>query len=348
MSEDFKQSPNEPENSGSQPEQSPQEPEVSQPEQSAAEPGGPGAQEQPKQSAAPQYPPSPEYYAQPPQTPIDPYGAPPANYGTPPPVYTPPPAGYAVPPIPERPGYGYGYPPLPPTRPLLLGQAVRELPQQYKRILFKPGAGSFAEEQSKADWGIIWMQLLFLVLFSAITTLPVSLMESSIFSFLNTPGMPTISPASLAVEATIGTIFLTPLIFFAGVGIQYLLARAFKGTGEFRTQAYNQLLYQVPTAFIIALLYLIMTPFLSGMTFVPTTTQATTFNPLSFIVLMVVGLLASAVGIYSIVLNVFSIMAAHRLSGGRAAGVVLIPYAVVLVLYAGCVCASLLALSVVR
>ena len=37
--------------------------------------------------------------------------------------------------------------------------------------------------------------------------------------------------------------------------------------------------------------------------------------------------------VYSLVLNVFSIMAAHRMSGGRASGVVLIPYGVFVVLY---------------
>lgn len=344
MSEDFKQSPGEPENTGSQPEPPSQEPEVSQPQYPPAPEfyAQPSAEEPTSQ---PQYPPAPEYYAQPPQTSIDPYGAPPVRYGTPLPGYTPPPTGYAaVPPIPERPAYGYGYPPLPPSRPLPLGQAIRELPQQYKRILFRPGARSFAEEQVKADWGVIWMQLLFVILFQAITALPTSLMENSLFSFLNTSGMPTVSPSSLAIEATIGTIFLTPLTFFAGVGIQYLLARAFKGTGEFKTQAYNQLLYQVPTTFIIALLYLILTPFVNGLT----ATQASSINPLPLIVLMIVGLLAVGVSIYSMVLNVFSIMAAHRLSGGRATGVVLIPFAVLIVLYLGCACASVLALSVFR
>jgi hypothetical protein len=334
MSENFNQSPGEPENTGSQSEE-PQE----QQNQPAAEPNQAGPQPAAEEPASlPQYPPAPEYYAQPQQTSIDPYGGPPA-YNPPPQGYVPPPVSYA-PQVPERPSYGYEYPPLPPVRPLPLGQALRELPQQYKKILFKPGARSFAEEQGKADWGVIWLQLLFLVVFEAIIALPIGLMEGSMFSSLNTTTSVPIPSSAFVMAITISTIIFTPLIFFAGVGIQYLLARAFKGTGDFKTQAYNQLLYQVPTTFVLALLYLIMTPFLSGMTVVPTAAnQVPTISPASLAVTLIVDLFVMAVGIYSIVLNVFSIMAAHRLSGGRATGVVLIPIAVAIVLVGACVCA---------
>ncbi len=54
-------------------------------------------------------------------------------------------------------GAAYGYAPQQQT-PLPLGQAIQGLPNQYIKVLTKPGAQSFAEEQSKADWGIIWMQ----------------------------------------------------------------------------------------------------------------------------------------------------------------------------------------------
>ncbi|MGH2480943.1 MAG: hypothetical protein ACRDHW_14915, partial [Ktedonobacteraceae bacterium] len=64
---------------------------------------------------------------------------------------------------PETPGYQrdspYGYTPQRPRPP---GQAIQELPTQYVKVLTKPGAQPFLEEQSKADWGVIWVQLLFL------------------------------------------------------------------------------------------------------------------------------------------------------------------------------------------
>ena len=40
-----------------------------------------------------------------------------------------------------------------------------------------------------------------------------------------------------------------------------------------------------------------------------------------------------ALGIYQIVLQIFTIMATHRLSGGKATAVVLLPYAAFVVLY---------------
>jgi hypothetical protein len=105
---------------------------------------------------------------------------------------------------------------------------------------------------------------------------------------------------------------------------------------------YNQMLFQVPTIFIITALYLVMTPFLGSLTTFSSTAQLSNFNPLALIVVLLVDLAASGIGIYSVILNVFAIMAAHRLSGGRGTGAVLIPYGVLLVLYFGCVCAVFL------
>jgi hypothetical protein len=53
----------------------------------------------------------------------------------------------------------------------------------------------------------------------------------------------------------------------------------------------------------------------------------------------VLGLVAFGVSIYAIVLHIFSIMAVHRLSGGKATAVVLLPIAIgillILLLVAG-------------
>ncbi len=331
----------------------------------ASEPQGQPASEvyvQPEEITStrqPQYPPLPESYAQPPeQSPRvqSPYVSPQeprienpyASSQEPPRVQNPyaaPAPGYGAPGF--APPYGYGYEPFSQAQPLPLGQAIRELPGQYRKILFKPGPRSFAQEQGKAEWGIIWIQLLFLMLFEAILALPVGLVDIPIVnSSLSATGAAPISSATFLTIATIAVVIFAPIAFFALAGIQYLLGRAFQGTGQFKQQAYNQLLFQVPTLFITSLLYLVMTPFLGSMaSMMPTTLGSTavpSVNALGLVVILVVGLLAWAVSIYGIVLNVFSIMAAHRISGGRATGVVLIPYGVLLVLYFGCVCASTL------
>ncbi len=41
------------------------------------------------------------------------------------------------------------------TAPLPLGQAIRELPGQYLKVLTRPSVKTFAGEKGKAGWGII-------------------------------------------------------------------------------------------------------------------------------------------------------------------------------------------------
>src|SRR5207249_3543683 len=98
---------------------------------------------------------------------------------------------------------------------------------------------------------------------------------------------------------------ILPVFFFIGMGILYGLSKAFGGQGGFLTQSYSFLLFDVPLRFLAALVGLI--PFAGG-------------------------LIAFAISIYEIVLSVFAIMAVHRLSGGKATAVVLIPVGVVVLL----------------
>lgn len=236
----------------------------------------------------------------------NPYGAPPQQYGTPPPYGQ---QGYQ-----QAGGYGY----VPPQGPRPLGQAIQELPNQYIKVLTKPGAQAFAEEMGKADWGIVWIQLL---IWGAL---------ASIFGFLssliNTSMNPLASPSNLSstlilsifAGGSLFSIVAVPIGFFILVGIQWLLAKAFQGEGSFLQQSYTTLLYRVPLGIAGAILGLI--PFLGGF-------------------------IGGALGIYGIVLNVYSIMAVHRMSGGKATAVVLIPYAVLFLLVL--LCGFLLALILV-
>lgn len=290
----------------------------------------------------PLYPPSPEFYAQMPAP--SPYGAPAPGFPAPGqrgpafaqpvqgiPAFVPPP-GYGFP----QPPYGYRFDLIPQAQPLPLGQAIRELPGQYKKILFKPGMRSFAEEQGKAEWGIIWIQLLFQLFVGALLSLPQLLFASHTNTSI--PGFP-FSDADLYLAELVGTLALGPAIFFGQVGIQYLLARAFKGTGSFKQQAYNQLLFAVPLGLVSSIISAVFTSLNSGInplslstsSITSTGTTVPTLGGGYLIGLLLFELLAGGIGIYTIVLNVFSIMAAHRVSGGKATAIVLIPIAILYV-----------------
>lgn len=204
---------------------------------------------------------------------------------------------------------GPGFPP-PTGSPLPLGEAIRQLPAQWIRVISHPGAMTLAEESGKASWDILWVQL---IITSVVT---------AIFSFLvnlegfTTMTMPTSGSSgsdaeivtavhSVTTGLSFAELLLVPAFFFIGMGIYYGLAKAFGGQGRFVTQGYTFLLIQTPLGIITSILSLIP---IAG----------------SFI--------AAGVGIYEIVLNVFAIMAVHRLSGGKATAVVLIPLGVVFLL----------------
>lgn len=200
----------------------------------------------------------------------------------------------------------------PMATPLPLGQALQQLPGQYVKVTTRPGAQSFAEEMGKAEWGIIWLQLvLYAAIAGALSYLDRQLHPITPADFA-TPNGSALSPdtVNLIVQATtytsgFGTFLGVVVGFFIFQGIGYGLAKLFNGQGTFLTQCYTALLFQVPLGILGALVG-----------FIP--------------ILSIIGGLA--INIYSLVLQVFSIMAVHRLSGGKATGVVLIPFAVVIFL----------------
>src|SRR6266705_2359639 len=119
---------------------------------------GPGAPQNPYQGQGQPGSGGPEPYSGY-GTPQNPYGAPPPQnpYGAPPPQYGTPPY--------QQGSYGYA-PPQQGPRPI--GQAIQELPNQYIKVLTKPSAQTFAEEMGKADWAMVWIQLLGLAILGTI------------------------------------------------------------------------------------------------------------------------------------------------------------------------------------
>ena len=229
-------------------------------------------------------------------TPSNPYGAPPPQnpYGAPQNPYTPPYPYYQG---------GPGYSP-PQSAPLPLGEAIKGLPRQYIKVTTKPGVMTFAEEMGKASWDIVWVQLIALAIISAILSYLYTLISPT-FTMTSSSTIDTATLRSLLAGFSLMSIILVPVFFFIGQGILYGLAKAFGGQGKFVTQCYSNLLFSVPTGIVSGIVNLIP---IAG------------------------AFVAFALSIYSIVLNIFSLMAVHRLSGGKATAVVLIPVGVVLLL----------------
>jgi hypothetical protein len=175
-------------------------------------------------------------------------------------------------------------------------------------VTTKPGAASFAIELPTANWGDIWLSIIGLGVLTAITGFIGALYLPSNFMYNNfTPDQRrALGPYLHATPAaSFGSIIGVPLGFFIGVGILFLFAKLFGGTGTFLQQAYAFALFSVPIQGISAIAGLV--PVLGG-------------------------LVSFALGIYSIFLAVFAISASHRLTTGRAVAVVLLPAAIVLVL----------------
>ena len=266
----------------------------------------------------------------------NPYGLPPTNYSTPQNPYEPAQTPYGAPQNPyNTPGYGAPPPGTEPAfsgpmgnqvrlRPLPLNEAIRQLPNQYIRVLTKPGATTFAEELPKSSWDITLIQILIMIIAAIVLGLiRAAIASATTNAALSSAGLSSTNLqafSSLIYATSFGSVFASiisvPLTFFIGVGILFLLAKAFHGEGTFLTQSYTSLLYQVPLYLINLVVSLIgVVPVAGG---------------------IIVGLVSLVVFIYSIVLNVYQIMAVHRLSGGKATWVVLIPYIVLFVLLLLC------------
>jgi len=245
-------------------------------------------------NGAPAQPSQPAYYGS-----VPGYGSQ-SNYSTPPNYGTPP--NHSTPPnYQQRHGgapygalsydqSGYGAPVV--SAPLPPGEAIRQLPNQYIKVLTKPSVLTFDQEKGKAAWDIVWVQLIILAV------------GFTVFSFL----VGLIFPESTRPSgggASFLYIILIPLIFFISMGPYYLIAKAFKGEGTFLQQIYTALLFSTPIAIIFGILIFI--PILGGIAFL-------------------------ALTVYANVLNIFSIMSVHRLSGGKATAVALIPGVVAVLL----------------
>jgi hypothetical protein len=175
--------------------------------------------------------------------------------------------------------------------------ALPQLPYQYFNALIKPSVATFSKEKDSASWGLVWIQLLTWAILDAVLGLLVNLISPPATS------SPFLQVVSLATS--VGLVVVVPLLFFLLMGIVYLFARVLGGQGTFLEQCNTSLSIQLPLGILSKILALIP----------------------------VVGrVLNSLLSLYGIVLQVFVIMAVHRLSRGRALAALLLPVVGIVVL----------------
>jgi len=145
------------------------------------------------------------------------------------------------------------------SQPRSTGQAIRELPGQYFKVLSRPSVATFVEEKGKATWGMNWLQFIVLGLIGAVLqSIGLLISPPDYSSVVGTAG---ISHTTLLlvtiVSLAIAEIILTPVSFLAAGGILFLIAKAFGGKGTYREQIYTTLLFGVPLVIVSYLLFLI-------------------------------------------------------------------------------------------
>ena len=186
---------------------------------------------------------------------------------------------------------------------------VRQLPFQYWRVLTKPGIVTFYAEEGKATWGSVWTQILGFAILNALaiicTMLATNLIEMPLLKDLSS--LLAYLPGLLIFGVTSGAfaVIFTILGYFSNAAIFYLFARLFGGRATFLEHCYCTALIVVPV-WVISLVL-----------------SFTLFRIPSF-----PSRLASSIGIagfiYGAILQVFMIIAIHRLDWARALGAVVI------------------------
>jgi hypothetical protein len=171
-----------------------------------------------------------------------------------------------------------------------LSRTLSQLPQRYFNALVKPSVATYTADKGDASWSLVWIQLLAWAILDAMLGLLVN--------FIYPPTTGTSFSRFFTLATSIGLVGVVPLLFFILMGIVFLLAKAFGGEGTFLEQCNSSLYIQAPLGIFSKLLALIP----------------------------VVGrILNSVLSLYGIVLQVFVIMAVHRLSRGKAIATILIP-----------------------
>lgn len=160
----------------------------------------------------------------------------------------------------------------------------------------------FTQEAPRASASNTLISVLILAAVTAVFSAITSLISAGIQQMVSTPAAYRGMGSSMLGSMILGTAccgLAGGLIgFYLSNGMVYLAARVFGGSGDFNTQAYLQSLFAVPLGIASSLLSVVsVIPTVGGCAF---------------------AVVALALGIYSIVLNVRAIKVTHNLSTGTA------------------------------
>jgi len=196
----------------------------------------------------------------------------------------------------------------PPGRqgPYTLEEIVRVLPRQYVKVLSRPSIAAFTEEMGKATWRLVWVQILGWMTILVICGLLILLIRALILIF-------TASLDLVGLGSTFGLTLLLaliiPTLLLINTVLVYLLARAFGGRGTLDVQSYTCLLFQIPLSTMVSIL-----------SFIPT-------------IGIVLGIFFGfGAFLYGLLLQIFAVIAVHRLDARTAVAAVFISAVITLLL----------------
>lgn len=199
-----------------------------------------------------------------------------------------------------------------------------EIPALWLQV-FQMTEEFFRREAPRADGSNTLISVLIMtvisIVFSAITTLVGTGLQSTMVPAEMQGEMFVATGSAVLYSICCGAI-LYPVGFYLGSGVLYLIARLFKGEGDFGTQVYLQSLYTVPIGAVAGALSLV--------NLIPVAGQA------------VFGLASLVVGAYSFVLTIRMLKVVHNMTQGRAVTVLLAPLIIPVVV--ACVVIAMLVL----
>jgi hypothetical protein len=132
------------------------------------------------------------------------------------------------------------------VQPLSIWRQVLDLPRQYFDALVDP-TSMFTEGKRRASWSLILFQLIGVAIL-----LIVVVTFFNLLTFL-VKGAST-SQLGSAVTSFALRLLVLIVIFLVYVAIQFLVVRAFRGTGSFREQLYVSLLLVVPMGIVLSIM----------------------------------------------------------------------------------------------
>jgi len=187
--------------------------------------------------------------------------------------------------------------------------AFKHMYQQWLK-LHKMTEDYFREESNNADHIHTFINIVLSVLIAAI----INSLSMSISNPMAQEDLPfSINTRNILMYSTLCTVFLSPIMYYVGAGVQYLGTRFFDGKGDYETQIYLQSLLAVPLTLLTGVVTLLTRIPYVGILF---------------------AIALFGITIFAVVLNVRIFKAIHKLSTGKAiVSMILVPIAFMFLMF---------------